>query len=176
MIHTPSHDHTPKGLTAKASEGVLKSSAAGEAKDVGLAYLHVPKGPFSDATQYWDALDKKRDLPLAGAFDLLALPRLVQNMTLFEIDGQRIRIRFVGTSIVEEIGEDTTGSYLDEMPNMSAVQDRAFRCTRTRQAYFLESLPVTWTSKDFVTYSTLGLPLAGQDGEISQIAFLMIFN
>lgn len=173
MTNTLRHVHTPQGFTTIDPEAALKPSMA---RDAGLACLQVPKGPFSEATQYWDALDKKCDLPLSSAFDLLSLPALVQNITLFEIGRQRIRIRFVGTGIVQEIGEDTTGKYLDEMPNMDAVQDRAFNCTRSRQPYFHENLPVTWTSKDFITYSTLGLPLVGQDGEIVQIAFLMIFN
>ncbi len=176
MTDTPRHVHTSQGGTPETSDVIFRFPAAGADKDSGHVSLRVPKGPFSDATQYWDGLEKKSDLPRVSAFDLLALPQLVQNVTLCEFVDQRIRIRFVGTGIVEEIGEDTTGLYLDEMPDMGAVQDRAFKCTRSRQAYFLESLPVTWTSKDFITYSTLGLPLVGQDGEIAQIAFLMIFN
>lgn len=136
----------------------------------------LPKGPFTDLFKYWQGLRVGDGTPAVSSFDLLALPHLVTNVTIFEFRKERIRIRFVGTDIITETGEDTTGQYLDEMPNMSAVQDRSIQCARTAEPYFQSGLPVTWTSRDYKTYSTLGLPLGDEAGPVSQIVFLMIFG
>lgn len=136
----------------------------------------ITRGPLADAYEYWHGLKTDDEVPGIGSFDLLAVPHLVANTTIFEVVGQRIRIRFVGTDIIAQIGEDTTGRYLDEMSNMSAVEARAFNCVETGSPYLLSGLPVTWTSRDFKTYSTLGLPLSGSEATITQIIFVMVFS
>ena len=61
------------------------------------------------------------------------MPRLLPHITIFEVvrDTMRFRIRLVGTAIVEAMGIDTTGCWLDELDNTEAIRRRAEAMTYT---------------------------------------------
>lgn len=110
-------------------------------------------------------------------FDPTDFPRVLPGITLFEVERKpwRFRIRLVGTRIAEETGHDTTGYYLDELPNTEKVAARARWAAETRQPYFLPMTPVTWTPNNFKLYATLALPLVDDSGETNMILYYMSF-
>ena len=136
----------------------------------------LPIGPYTDLFQYWLSLKVDGALPTIQSFDLLAISALIPNIMLFDIEDNRVFVRFVGGKIVSEIGHDTTGFYIDEQPNFEAVAGRSLSFAKTGEPCFLSDLPITWTSQKYKTYKTLALPATDATGTVKRIIFLMKFG
>jgi hypothetical protein len=138
--------------------------------------LDLPVGPYTDFFQYWLGLKVDGALPTLQSFDLLAKSALIPNITLFDVEDNRVFVRFVGGGIVSETGRDLTGSYLDQQSNMETIEERALECTRTGEPYFHGYLPITWTSLNYKYYKILGLPTTDETGKVARILYLMNFE
>ena len=118
----------------------------------------LPPGVHQELFTLWLGKCTSDRLPGRADFDPREMPGLLPHITLFDVERApiRFRIRLVGTAIVDAMGLDTTGMYLDELDNIDAVQQRAETMSRTREPYFLDGLPLTWTHQNYKNYSTLG--------------------
>lgn len=145
----------------------------------------LPPGPYTDFYNYWANLKEGRRGAPWKSFDLLDIAPLVPLLTIFEIlsptedagseksgNGQ-VLIRFVGTSIIASQGEDTTGQLLSDMPNMSGVEERCLEVARSSEPFFLSDQELSWTDHNFISYSTLGLPLTDEANRIDKVIYLM---
>jgi hypothetical protein len=65
---------------------------------------------------YWDEKRGRRAMPRRRDIDPLEMPpRLLPHLQLIELGERgRLRLRLVGTAIVDAVGKDATGRYLDE--------------------------------------------------------------
>jgi hypothetical protein len=66
---------------------------------------------------YWISIHPSKDrVPGRRNFDPMAVPTLLPNMMLLDVAGRppRFRYRLVGTRMVEALGRDLTGQWLDE--------------------------------------------------------------
>lgn len=133
-------------------------------------------GPFRDLFQYWLGLKSGSKVPEAKVFQLVDIPHLVADILIAEYCGQRIRYRYSGTNYNMETGQDLTGLYIDELCNVDDIEERAHTCRETGKPFLVSGHPVTWTSKDFKTYSTLVLPLANAEGNVTRLVYLLTFH
>lgn len=117
-------------------------------------------------------------LPSRADFDPLDHPKMLKDITLFDVqrDPMRFRIRLVGTAIVEAMGRDTTGSFVDELENAEQIAQRCEVLVASKRPYFTMHQPVGWIPDSSLTYTTLGLPLAGNGTDVDMILFLMKFH
>lgn len=138
--------------------------------------LDLPVGPYTDLFKLWLGLKIDGALPIVQSFDLLATSALIPNIAIFDIADDRVFVRFVGGGIVIETGRDSTGSYLDQFSNLKAIEERALECARIGEPFFLEDLPISWTSLKYKHYKILGLPTTDEAGKVSRIIYLMIFG
>lgn len=141
-----------------------------------LDLQQIPGRPFGEFYEYWLSLKGGDQVPAIEAFDLLDIPHLVPNITILEIDEQRIKARFSGTAVNKATGQDSTGLCLDDLPRVSDIQERALNCAKTEEPFFVPDHPVTWTSREFISYSTLVVPLANVEGKVAQLVYLMTFR
>ena len=118
------------------------------------------------------------ELPGRSEFDPLEMPELLPNLTLFDVERAplRFRIRLVGTAIVAAMGKDTTGFYLDQLDRIESVERRARELVESKTPYFLSDQPLSWTHRDYRTYSVLGLPLAADGATIDMLLYSMLFT
>ena len=118
------------------------------------------------------------ELPGRGAFDPLEMPELLPSLTLFDVEREplRFRIRLVGTAIVAAMGKDTTGLYLDQLDRIEAVERRARELVDSKTPYFVSDQPLSWTHRDYKTYSVLGLPLATDGKVVDMLLYSMLFT
>ncbi|WP_143596351.1 hypothetical protein [Tistlia consotensis] len=119
----------------------------------------------SDALAPVEALDPTR-LPLA------CLPYL--GVVEVEPDPLRFRSRLTGTRVVEALGVDHTGCYLDEIPGMAPQIARIEWGVRERRPYLAESA-VTFAPHDFRRYRTLTLSFGGEAGDVRRLLFVFAF-
>ncbi len=120
-------------------------------------------------------------LPARAHFDPIEIPtEILPYLTLFDViqsdRGIRFHIRLVGTGIVAETGQDTTGSFLDEMPNTDAISERAIWIVTNKKPVYVDNQPINWTSMDFKSYSALGVPLATDGTNVDKIFYQMAFS
>lgn len=118
------------------------------------------------------------ELPGRSEFDPLEMPELLPNLTLFDVERAplRFRIRLVGTAIVAAMGKDTTGFYLDQLDRIETVERRARELVKSKTPYFLSDQPLSWTHRDYKTYSVLGLPLAADGATVDMLLYSMLFT
>jgi hypothetical protein len=69
------------------------------------------------AHDLWDRKRANRLMPARADLDPVEMPKLLPHMALIEVRpyGQRLRVRLVGTNIVNIYGANFTGQYMDEI-------------------------------------------------------------
>lgn len=94
------------------------------------------------------------------------LPYLMLYDVLSTSDGNRYRIRLMGTHVVEMFGPGETGHFLDEVADPTgypAIRHRLDEVVASRQPSFGRARVVR-AERDFIEFNHITLPLA-QDGE-----------
>lgn len=122
---------------------------------------------FQSLFAYWQSIAPADGLPGRQHVDPIAMPRsLLPHVALYDIvpagDDFRIRCRLSGTGVVELLGADNTGRFIDEtMPadGYRPLHDsfRTLMQTRTPQ-YWQRTLP--YPDRSFIGIRRLALPLA----------------
>lgn len=77
---------------------------------------------------YWRAKCGDRAMPARADLDPIDIPELLPNLILIDVipPSGRLRVRLVGTWIVNQFGRDYTGRYLDEI-DFGEAQDEIVR-------------------------------------------------
>lgn len=96
-----------------------------------------PTGISGEIFAHWLALSRSPKaidgIPIKAQFDLLTLPPVtVANFFMTERIGERYRSRLAGTRMIEGIGYETRGRFLDEMVDPQVYSERKVlfdRCT-----------------------------------------------
>lgn len=121
---------------------------------------------------YWRARAGAKSIPARGDIDpMIDLGHLVQHMFLVDVepDPLRFRFRLVGTDIVDHVGKDMTGKYLDELVEYDAQYVRVKPDYETSVKLRTATVsPVRFLTKDgkhYINYERLLLPLS-EDGRI----------
>lgn len=120
-------------------------------------------------------------LPGRQHFDPLAVPRLLPNVWLVDVEraeGLRFRYRLAGTRIARAFRDDPTGRYLDEVHadfasngvanSLSEVVERRLPSWRTGR-------PTFWELSDFAHIERIYLPLASDGRAVDMILALSVF-
>lgn len=91
-----------------------------------IAELRSPM--LQEALAYWRSKCGDRAMPARADIDPLDIPRLLPNIILFDVlpPDRRLKVRLVGTFVVDMFGGDYTGQYLDEI-DFGEVRDKVLR-------------------------------------------------
>ncbi|GAB4374517.1 MAG: hypothetical protein Kow00114_37110 [Kiloniellaceae bacterium] len=149
----------PKGLLANFSRDDLARDYAKQLYD----YWHDARG--AAAIPPIDALDPTR-LPRA------CLPYL----SVLEVETRpfRLRSRLAGTALVEQLGSDPTGQYLDETPGMAAQIARMAWCVQEQRPY-LTNDDVTFAPNKHKRYQVLILPFGDSERGVERVVGVFCF-
>ncbi len=126
---------------------------------------------FREFFDYWVSKAPPGKLPGRQHIDPLDIPKLLPGLALFDVhrEGKRYRFRWrlIGTALVDAMGADHTGRFVDEVVLVTvkyeAVHKVFSEIIRTGQPNYWET-PVTQSGRDFISLHRLALPLA-TDGE-----------
>jgi hypothetical protein len=142
-----------------------------------------PEAPWSHnveaAYQYWLSKISLGRLPGRRSIDPVEIPRLLSGVWLLDVSRApfRFKYRLVGTSVVDAMGFDPTGRWLDEAhphvrdsPNFFARYERVAEKKIASRRIGRASL---WSHNDYRTIENVVLPLA-TDG--SQVDIIMIYT
>jgi len=126
---------------------------------------------------YWSCAAPAGALPGRQHIDpLVDLPRLIPSLVLYDVvpsdDELRFRVRVAGEVLVEIMGSNPAGRYIDEfvLPERRRQVNAAFtQVARMRVAHYWENQ--MWTAgRQYIRMQRLALPLA-RDGRIVDMVF-----
>jgi len=155
------------------------SKSAGVDLKHGFRNEHLPDGKLKLLHALWEAGCNGDVLPARAHFDPVTMPPdLLPWVTIFDVeyDPIRFRVRLVGTGIVNAMGMETTGAYLDQIPGFDCVIARASWLLEHRKPYFTGNQPLTWCPDRYSRYSVIGLPLATNGHNIDMLLYGMSFE
>ncbi len=143
-----------------------------------FAVENLPPGLHRDLYTLWLVKCSPGLLPSRADIDPIEMPKLLPHIILVDVerDPWRFRARVFGTAIVDAIGFDPTGRYLEEVDGTDPIQRRAEVLASTARPYFVPHEPLRWSAHDFKHYSTLGLPLAGNGTTVDKLLYSMTFE
>jgi len=136
----------------------------------------LPDVKLKELHAIWLSKCAGRHLPRRADFDPVDLPpKLLPWITIFDVEEGRFRIRLVGTGIVEALGMDTTGRYLDELPNTDLLHARARWAVENAKPFYVPDLTMVWDEDRWGRYSVLCAPLASDGAHVDKLLYLMSF-
>ncbi len=92
---------------------------------------------------YWESKRQGRAMPARADIDPLDFHELLPNIILLDVEGERFRVRVVGTGVVARFGDDYTGRYLDELDfgdQRDAILAHYGECRRTAAPHVSRTL------------------------------------
>jgi hypothetical protein len=128
---------------------------------------------FGEFYQYWRSrAPAEGGLPGRQHIDPVEIPHLLPGIVLFDVvhDGTRLRFRWrlIGTAVVDAVGTDYTGRFIDEViitaGSYEVLHDVLSGIVRTKQPHFWRT-HIRASVRNFRWLQRLALPLA-RDGEI----------
>lgn len=132
--------------------------------------------------RYWLKIHPPQGLPGRRHLDPLDIPELLPSMWLLDVqlDPFRLRYRLVGTRVVDAIGREVTGQWIDEAhPHLvgdPAYFERYRGIAETGVPSRRRGKVKAWTPDDYRQIENLAVPLASDGQTVDVIAVLTIFH
>lgn len=132
-----------------------------------------------DIYQCWLDMKGKRPMPSRADLDPTKIISLLPYIILIDVEEKprRYRYRLVGTEAVRTFGQDITGKYFDELPQVEEfVRSRSDWIVKEKRPY-MYSDKLKWSSSSILSYQTISLPLSsnGTDVDILMIGMCCLF-
>ena len=125
----------------------------------------------------WQSKCRADKLPSRADFDPTQLPpELLPWITIIDVEGERFRMRLIGTGIVDALGVDQTGVYFDDLPDTHDLEARARWIVRHAKPLCMTELPVTWLHDHYKRYAVLGVPLATNGVDVDKLLYVLSFE
>jgi hypothetical protein len=127
---------------------------------------------FREFYEYWRSkAPAEGGLPGRQHIDPVEIPYLLPGIVLFDVvrDATRLRFRWrlIGTAVVDAVGRDYTGRFIDEViitaGSYEVLHDVLLGIVQTKQPHFWRT-HIRASARNFRWLQRLALPLAG-DGE-----------
>jgi len=125
--------------------------------------------------RYWRSIHPGARLPGRQHFSPADIKRLLPGVWLLDIQAApfRLRYRLVGTRIVQMIGKDPTGLWLDEAHAEVAERPSYFERYRvvadTALPSWRRGRPTLWINEDFATIENLVMPLSADGDKVDML-------
>ena len=129
---------------------------------------------------YWNAIKGGKELPARRDFDPAAVPNLLPYIILcdFHYDPFRVRLRLVGTRIVELEGHDRTGCWIEEdawAAELANWYDDYSHVVTTRQPLFGVDA-FAYEDRTWVSYEWGILPLSNDGLTIDRALEFVVYE
>ena len=134
-----------------------------------------------EAYRYWASKQRAGLLPARADIDPIDIPRVLPHISLVERETGtgRFRCRLCGSSLVDILGRDPTGKYLDEVyPDFESSESRRYRDQVFEMGKPSHRIgrPTLRFPRDFVSVERLYLPLAEVGHRVSMVMGVMVFT
>lgn len=121
---------------------------------------------------WWCDARGDRLFPSRADFHPVAMTPFLNTMVLHDVEpvaAPAYRFRLVGTEFYRWLGRDPTGQPLSDIPNTEPLRARYDWLRANKRPYLCRELPLEWSGKGFLSYSTLVLPLGDSDDRVDTL-------
>ena len=150
----------------------------GHVDDGFMTYDYRADPILGRALAYWASKRGHRSMPRRRDIDPAEIARLLPNLQLIDVQGDRFRYRLVGTALVEAFGHDYTGKYPDDLFRGTRVDFvcALYRAVRDgRQPMFNRSRYHTTKDVDLIA-NRLYMPLSEDGLQVSMLLGAFTFE
>jgi hypothetical protein len=124
------------------------------------------------AFDYWQGKTLAEQLPGRQHIDPVEMAAFLPHVALIEVErggaAPRFRLRVIGTEIVNEVGRDDTGKYLNDIPEASTMVARLTELLQTREPYYMTEA-LFLPKRDHIVLHRVVLPLASDGTTVDMI-------
>jgi hypothetical protein len=126
---------------------------------------------------YWLSGLRPGALPDLSAIDpLLMPPEILPFVVVYAVEPDGVlRMRLIGTAVVERTGADLTGRAIEPFGVMAVLHARLTWCLQQRQPYLAHG-QVPAAERDFIQFTALAAPFADCDGTIRRVVSVLQFT
>jgi hypothetical protein len=130
---------------------------------------------------YWKSIHPASGIPGRQHLDPMALRDLLPGIWLVDVaqDPFRLRYRLVGTEVVEAMGRDVTGQWLDEAHPHLASDDAYWQRSRDIVASKIPSWrrgpPHLWKHETYSIVENLIMPFAADAATVDMLCIFSVF-
>ncbi|VAV97270.1 hypothetical protein MNBD_ALPHA02-992 [hydrothermal vent metagenome] len=138
----------------------------------------LPNNILQKIYQYWLSMKGDRFIPSRADLDPTEITGLLQYISLIDVDTNtsRYKMRLIGTETVKAMGIDVTGKYLDEMPQAEALLKKNYDWLVQEKKPYINFDRLKWSSKTYLEYYALGLPLSENGEDVNMLMFGMYYQ
>jgi hypothetical protein len=125
---------------------------------------------------YWLSGVRVGALPDVAAIDpLLMPPEILPFMVVYAVEpGDELRMRLIGTAVVDHTGADLTGRLIEPYGLMATLHARLSWCLKHRRPYVAQG-QVPAAERDFIQFTALAAPFADKSGKIQRVVSVLQF-
>ncbi len=138
----------------------------------------LPNNILQKIYQYWLGMKGDRLMPSRADLNPTEIAGLLQYISLIDVDANtsRYKMRLIGTETVKAMGIDVTGKYLDEMPQVEALLKKNYDWLVQGKKPYINFDRLKWSSKSYLEYYALGLPLSENGEDVNMLMFGMYYQ
>jgi len=138
----------------------------------------IPFESLQDIYRLWQKAGEEFGYAERKHFTPKMLKEHLPYLTLIdhECDSGRFKVRLIGTHYTEAIGFESTGMYIDELPNTETMLERYNWLVREKAPYYAYVDQMRWADRDYRHYAVLGCPLFDVDKNVNMILFRVTFE
>lgn len=148
--------------------------------------IHEVPGGFPDLPDLagllalWRDKASAGDLPSRSAFKTAEMRAWLGHVSLLDVvdDPRRFRWRLIGSRIVERMGRDRTGQWLDEIYSGPALSEfiRLYETVVAKRAPFCFAGTLRFVGKQHVAFQAVVMPLAEKGEDVNMLMLGMHFD
>lgn len=136
---------------------------------------------IKELVSHWNGLRPDGGLPGRQHLDPVRIPSVLANIWLVDVQREPMRFRFrlVGTRVVEFLGRDPTGRWIDDVyPSFTGtpVEMEFVACATTGELRWRRGAPMMEASKDYVQVERIALPLAANGSDVDMLLCLSLYE
>jgi len=126
---------------------------------------------------YWLSAIRAGALPDVAAIDPLQMPpEILPFMVVYAIEPEgALRMRLIGTSVVDRTGADLSGRLIEPYGVMASLHARLNWCLKHRRPYLAHG-QVPAAEREFIQFTALAAPFADRQGRIQRVASVLQFT
>ena len=125
---------------------------------------------------YWQSGARPGALPDVSAIDpLLMPPEILPFVVVYAIEHDGgLRMRLIGTAVVENTGADLTGRVIEPFGVMAVLHARLTWCLQHRRPYLAHG-QVPAAERDFIQFTALAAPFVDSSGKVRRVVSVLQF-
>ena len=125
---------------------------------------------------YWLSGARPGALPDVSAIDpLLMPPEILPFMVVYTVEPEGgLRMRLIGTAVVDHTGADLTGGAIEPIGIMATLHARLTWCLQHRRPYVAHG-QVPAAERDFIQFTALAAPFGDRSGKVQRVASVLQF-